>query len=113
MLEHIADLDRFFTRVAEALRPGGRFYMSEIHPDRIAGGTQANFTAADGEHVRLASFAHTETAIQNAAQTAGLALDSQRDIIGGDDLVRINADWTRHIGRRMIRIWVFRAGSVY
>lgn len=107
VLEHIADLDRFFGRVTAALKPDGRFYMSEIHPDRIAGGTQANFTAADGEHIRLASFAHTETDIQAAASRAGLDLTLQQDIVGGDDLVRLNPDWTRHIGRRMIRIWVF------
>ncbi|WP_081716563.1 class I SAM-dependent DNA methyltransferase [Asticcacaulis sp. AC460] len=107
VLEHISDLHLFFARVAHAVKPGGRFYMSEIHPDRIAGGTQANFTAADGEHVRLASFAHTEADIQAAASKAGLILMLQQDITGAEDLVRLNPDWTRHIGRRMIRIWVF------
>ena len=107
VLEHIADLGVFFDRVAAALKPGGSFYMSEIHPDRIAGGTQANFTTADGQHVRLASFAHGEAEIQAAASQAGLSLRLQQDVIGGDDLIRLNPDWARHRGRKMIRIWVF------
>lgn len=107
VLEHIADLPTFFAHVAGCLRAGGRFYMSEIHPDRIAAGTQANFVAADGEHVRLASFAHSEVDIQAAAHAAGLKLVFQHDVIGGEDLVALNADWTRHLGRAMIRMWVF------
>jgi hypothetical protein len=29
------------------------------------------------------------------------------DIAGDEDLATLNADWRRHIGRTMIRIWVF------
>lgn len=107
VLEHIADLDAFFTRVAAHLKPGGAFYMSEIHPDRIAAGTQANFITQDGEHVRLTSFAHTAAAIENAVRAAGLQIAHQKDIFGGEDLVRINPGWTRHLGRAMIRMWIF------
>ena len=108
VLEHIPNLTTFFDRVALALKPGGSFYLSEIHPDRIKAGTQANFTTPDGDHVRLASFAHTEADIQIAATFAGLSLRSHRDIIGGDDLVALNPDWTRHLGRAMLRIWTFQ-----
>lgn len=108
VLEHIADLDPFFKAIALTLRPGGVFYMSEIHPDRIAGGTQANFIDPEnGEAVRLTSFAHTATDIETEALNAGLQLQQQADIIGGDDLVALNADWARHVGRAMIRMWVF------
>lgn len=107
VLEHIADLSLFFVRVAASLMPGGFFYMSEIHPERIAAGTQANFVAADGVHVRLTSFAHTEAEIHSAAVAAGLRLRQQQDVVGGEDLVSLNADWTRHLGRKMLRIWVF------
>jgi malonyl-CoA O-methyltransferase len=82
--------------------------MSEIHPDRIAGGTQANFIdPVNGEAVRLTSFAHTAADIEGQALAAGLSLRHQADIIGGDDLVALNADWTRHVGRAMIRMWTF------
>ncbi len=110
VLEHIADLQAFFNRIAASLKPGGDFYLSEIHPDRIAGGTQANFIdGTTGEAIRLTSYAHSEDAIQAAALAAGLQLTLRRDIVGGEDLVRLNPDWTRHLGRDMLRIWRFEA----
>jgi len=108
VLEHIDDPGRFFARVAAHLKPGGRFHVSEIHPERIAAGTQANFVAEDGTHVRLTSFAHTAGDIETAAAGAGFHIVHQQDIIGGDDLARINPDWERHRGRKMIRIWVLQ-----
>lgn len=107
VLEHIEDPAAFFVRVAELLVPGGGFYISEIHPDRIAGGTQANFVDSGGRAVKLQSFAHSETDIRAAAVGAGLRILSHTDIFGGEALVRLNSDWTRHIGRAMIRIWTF------
>ncbi len=108
VLEHIADLDLFFKAIAMALRPGGTFYMSEIHPDRIAAGTQANFIDPEnGQVVWLTSFAHAAAEIETSARGAGLRLQQQSDVIGGDDLVALNADWARHVGRAMIRMWTF------
>jgi malonyl-CoA O-methyltransferase len=108
VLEHIADLDAFFSAVSRALNDGGALYLSEIHPERIAGGTQANFVDTQtGETVRLRSFAHTEADIVAAATGAGLRLTAQQDIIGDERLPRHNPDWARHVGKKMIRIWVF------
>jgi malonyl-CoA O-methyltransferase len=108
VLEHIADLDTFFLQASAALIANGKLFLSEIHPDRIAGGTQANFTDAQtGEAVRLTSFAHAETDIQAAAARAGLRLIAHEDIIGDDRLPEHNPDWQRHVGRKMIRIWTF------
>jgi SAM-dependent methyltransferase len=107
VLEHIAEPAAFFSRVADLLTPGGGFYLSEIHPDRIAGGTQANFVDANGQAVKLQSFAHSEAGILGAAQAAGLRCLTHTDVFGGEALVHLNPDWTRHIGRAMIRIWTF------
>jgi malonyl-CoA O-methyltransferase len=108
VLEHIADLDAFFRAASRALKDGGAMFLSEIHPDRIAGGTQANFVDAQtGETVRLRSFAHAEADIVAAATRAGLRLTAQQDIIGDERLLRHNPDWARHVGKKMIRIWVF------
>jgi len=109
VLEHIADLDSFFIRVAACLKTGGDFYLSEIHPDRIAAGTQANFVDDEtGEEIRLKSYAHSEETVQAAAGAAGLHLVVCRDVIGDESLVSLNPDWARHLGRKMIRIWQFR-----
>ena len=94
VLEHISDITIFFLRAREALKPGGHVYLSEIHPERIAAGTQANFTDAEtGEKVVLASFAHTAAEIEAAAIGAGLRLTMRQEIAGGDELTAINADW--------------------
>lgn len=107
VLEHIQDPALFFQRAAAVLRPGGHIYLSEIHPERIAGGTQANFVDADGQNVRLASFAHTAHEIEAAAASAGLQQTLVRDVIGDDQLVARNPEWRRHLGRLMLRIWSF------
>ncbi len=108
VLEHIVDLDAFFLQVNSALIANGKLFLSEIHPDRIAGGTQANFVDAEtGEAIRLASFAHAEADIQSAATRAGLRLIAHEDIIGDERLPEHNPDWQRHVGRKMIRIWTF------
>lgn len=113
VLEHIADLDVFFLRVRNALKPGGQFYLSEIHPQRIASGTQANFVDAEtGEKIVLSSFAHSEADIQAAALTSGLHLKTQQDVVGGEELAALNPHWNRHSGRKMIRMWVFEALSI-
>lgn len=108
VLEHIADLNTFFGKACDALVPGGEMFLSEIHPERIASGTQANFVdPGTGKTVRLTSFAHDEHAIETAGTRAGLILTNWRDIIGDECLVRHNPDWRRHVGRKMIRIWTF------
>lgn len=111
VLEHVSDLALFFSKVAVALRPGGHFFLSEIHPDRIAGGSQANFTDKDGRHVRLVSFAHTDEAIQSAAQRAGLVCLKAQDVLGDERLVGLNPDWARYLGRPMLRIWDFERSA--
>ncbi len=108
VLEHIADLQLFFRRAADALADGGELLLSEIHPDRIAQGTQANFTDPEtGDNIRLKSFAHTEADIQVAALNAGIRLLSHTDIFGGQGLARLNPAWEKHLGRPLIRIWTF------
>lgn len=108
VLEHIADLDAFFAAAARALKPGSEMYLSEIHPDRIAAGIQANFIDEAGEAVRLTSFAHSDGDITTAAARAGLKLMLQEDGIGDDRMPAHNPRWSRHVGTKMTRMWVFR-----
>lgn len=108
VLEHIDDLKRFFELVAYVLKPGSPFYLSEIHPDRIQKGTQANFIDADsGEHVRLLSFAHSEADIQAAARHAGFTLTESRDIFGTEAFAARQPQWTKHAGKPLIRLWAY------
>lgn len=109
VVEHINDLPRFFGRVAAALRPDGRLFLSEIHPYRSAGGSGARFIDPEtGEARWLANIPHSGTAILEAARGAGLACTTERDVFGDQALADRQADWARYIGKPMIRMWVFQ-----
>ncbi len=109
VLEHIADVEKFFQKATRVLKEGGELFLSEIHPDRIARGTQANFIdERSGQSVRLASFAHPAARIIEAAAKADLKLQSEEDFFGDEQLARLHAGWEKYLGKPMVRIWRFR-----
>ena len=64
VIEHIADLPGFFTRIAAALKPGGEFFVSNIHPDKAAAGSGARFVdPRTGDERWLVNFTHSGEAI--------------------------------------------------
>lgn len=107
VLEHIEDLAAFFARVRSLLRPGGEFYFSEIHPLRIAAGSQANFSLPSGENVKLVSFAHGEADYLEAA-SAGFSLLRNQDILGDEALARLHPGWEKYLDKPMLKIMGFR-----
>ncbi len=108
VMEHIADVETFFRRVAACLRPGGRFFLSEVEPQRLASGGVARFYDPEtGERQELMSFAHTPEAILSAARQAGLTMIAEQDVVGDNRLTAIKPEWVKHEGRAMIRMWEF------
>jgi ubiquinone/menaquinone biosynthesis C-methylase UbiE len=71
VLEHIAQLPPVFEKVAAALRPGGLFYMGELHPFKQYTGSKAKFDTANGVF-ELDCFVHHLSDFTGAAQAAGL-----------------------------------------
>ena len=72
-------------------------------------GSQARFVDPEtGQELRPVNHAHTDEEVMGAALRAGLRSAQSLDIAGDEDLATLNADWRRHIGRPMIRIWVFK-----
>lgn len=57
VLEHIQDLGHIFAEGARVLKPGGVFYISELHPFRQYLGTQARFTT-DGIETLVPAYLH-------------------------------------------------------
>jgi ubiquinone/menaquinone biosynthesis C-methylase UbiE len=109
VLEHIGNLPVFFKRVNRLLTPNGEFFLSEIHPARIAKGTQANFTdPTTGENIRLVSYAHSSEEVLSASKEAGLTLITEKEVFGDESLTKKNPAWLKHLGQPMIKIWVFR-----
>lgn len=74
VLEHIDDLPFIFGQVWRALRPGGRFFLSELHPFKQYLGSKATFQHED-QQVQIPAFVHHVSSFLDAARGAGLALD--------------------------------------
>lgn len=107
VLEHIAPLPVFFARLARVVRPGGFFFLSEIHPARTADGVFAHFRDGDSEY-HLSSHPHTQSDIEDAARAHGFMAERQQDATGNATLAALNPKWAKYDGQPMIRMWAFR-----
>lgn len=74
VLEHVEELAPVFAEAARVLKPGGRFYLSELHPFRQAIGKQARFTDEAGTEHKIEAFLHPVSEYLNAAAAAGLSV---------------------------------------
>lgn len=71
VLEHINDLEHIFRQVHSKLKPGGMFYLCELHPYKQYAGGQANFQH-NNETVHVTAFTHHISEYFSAAKGAGL-----------------------------------------
>ena len=68
VLEHVENLDHVFKEAKRVLRPGGEFFVCELHPFRQLQGRQAQFTSADtGEVVLVSAYLHDVSDYVNAS----------------------------------------------
>lgn len=75
VLEHVHDLQLFFSEARRMLKPTGRTVVTAMHPAMCLRGTQARFTDPDsGELVQPGSVAHSVSAFVMAAVRAGFRL---------------------------------------
>jgi len=77
ILEHIRNLDLVFVQAHTALRPGGVFYIGELHPFKQYQGSKARFDTAEGSTFELECHVHhisdfTESARQHGFRCAVL-----------------------------------------
>lgn len=73
VLEHIEDLDPVFAQVSRALKSGGEFFLSELHPFRQYKGTKANFRT-EHEAIEINAFVHHLSDFTQSARANGLSL---------------------------------------
>jgi malonyl-CoA O-methyltransferase len=73
VLEHIEDLQHVFAEASRVLQPGGRMYISELHPFRQYTGAKAVFER-DGEAQEIPAFVHHISEFMKAAEQSGLRL---------------------------------------
>ncbi len=80
VLEHIVDLDPFFTEARRVLRSGGRAVISAMHPAMFLRGAQARFTdPTSGQIVQPGSIPHSISAFILAAVSAGFTLTNSAE----------------------------------
>ncbi len=109
VIEHIASLGSFFLKLSRIVKGGGDFFLSEIHPQRAAGGSLAHFKDEHTqEEVYLNSHVHTDEAMCNAAEKVGFEIERNEDVLGNSALAALRPEWKRYDGIPMIKIWVFR-----
>jgi ubiquinone/menaquinone biosynthesis C-methylase UbiE len=73
VLEHIQDLAHVFSEAARTLRPGGHFFIDELHPFRQYEGTKARFYRAE-EKVEVDAYVHHISDFLKAAERNHLSL---------------------------------------
>ena len=86
VLEHIDDLAPVFAEAARVLKPGGTLFISELHPDRQARGSQARFSR-NGQDTRVEAYVHTVSDYVTGAEAAGLVLTGINEAIEADAAV--------------------------
>jgi len=76
VLDHIAELDKFFRELRRLCRPSGWVIISVMHPAMSLRGVQARFIdPASGRRISPAGHAHQMSDYLMAAVRAGLALE--------------------------------------
>jgi SAM-dependent methyltransferase len=96
VLEHVADLPRYFGVLAAHLRPGARYYVSELHPARAQAGRLAHFVdAATGRETWLESTAHAEGSPGGGGGHGRLCLCAPRGRAGESGAGRAVAEVSR------------------
>jgi malonyl-CoA O-methyltransferase len=95
VLEHLPALDAPMRALAQALRPGGRLRLIEIHPSLVANGTVAHFAAGDGE-IRFASTAHPIASLRAAIEAAGLHITALTEHVAAGALLETVPRLAKH-----------------
>jgi ubiquinone/menaquinone biosynthesis C-methylase UbiE len=78
VLEHIENLAFIFAEAARVLRPGGQFFVCELHPFRQYQGTKANFQRGE-EAMEIPAFVHHLSEFTQAAGAQGYSVKSLRE----------------------------------
>ncbi|UYZ65136.1 class I SAM-dependent DNA methyltransferase [Hymenobacter weizhouensis] len=73
ILEHIQRLDVVFALAQMALRPGGLFYIGELHPFKQYQGSKARFDTAEGGVFELECYVHHISDFTESARRHGFS----------------------------------------
>lgn len=77
-LEHIQNVETIFSQVFKKLRPGGIFFVCELHPEKQYAGSKARFETEKGIHV-LEVYTHHTSDFLDCAEKTGFQLEEAMD----------------------------------
>ena len=103
VLEHLADLDQFFSEIRRVLKRGGRGVISAMHPAMHLREAQARFTDPEsGELVKPGSIPHRLGTFVLAALRAGLRITEIGEFAADADFATRYPRAARYIGWPML-----------
>lgn len=112
VLDHIADLPRFFSELQCLCRPDGFILISVMHPAMSLRGVQARFTdPASGRRIGPCSHAHQMSDYLSAALRAGLSLDHISEHAADAALAARSPRAGKYLGWPMLLLMRFRHPS--
>ena len=88
ILEHVEDLHHVFREAAKFMKPGGRFYVCELHPFKQYAGRKARFETNKGLKV-LQCFVHHLTDYTDSAMSNGFVIERMDEWFDAADRDRI------------------------
>jgi ubiquinone/menaquinone biosynthesis C-methylase UbiE len=113
VLDHIAELDKFFLELRRICRPTGRVIISVMHPAMSLRGVQARFIeAATGRRISPASHAHQMSDYLMAAVRAGLALEHVSEHLADAALAARSPRAGKYLGWPMLLLMKMVPGHV-
>lgn len=103
LIEHLVDLDHFFSESIRVLKPGGRMVVTNMHPAMSLRGAQARFTDPDsGELVQPGSIVHSLGSITMSALRAGFTLRDIGEYTPDQNLATAFPRAARYVGWPML-----------
>lgn len=112
VLEHLRDLDAFFSEARRVLRPAGRAAVSAMHPAMFLRGSQARFTDPDsGEVIAPGSLPHRICDFVMAGLDAGFTLLGLGEYAPDTDFVKRYPRAERYLDWPMLVVLTLEAGS--
>lgn len=89
VLEHIEDLDLFFSEIKRVCKKNAKIYATAMHPGMMLKGTHANFIdPKTGQKKYPKGYAHQVSDFTNAIINAGLKIKKLSEYFGTEELAK-------------------------
>jgi hypothetical protein len=100
VLEHVPNVEPMFVSLARAMKPGARVRILDLHPERVAAGSQARFR--EGAHeVHFTSVAHSVPMLCAGLEAVGFDT-VRRDWLATDTMASAVPGLTKYRGLKLV-----------